>query len=234
MAYSDETVAHPSAIKRFSHSRRFQKVFSLMALPPGGRMLDYGSGDGYFPAMVSARLPEAEIVCFEPTANVFEELLDNIRGNESIKAARSVGEIGEGGFHVVTCLEVFEHLDGRLQRDALDNMSGFLADNGSIILSVPMETGLSSLLKNLFRLMKGEPHGGLTPGNIIRSLFSMKVDRKPGDSGYIATHVGFNYREMEALLGRTGLLVVQKAYSPLPLTGPLINSQVIYVLKKKA
>ena len=47
----------------------------------------------------------------------------------------------------------------------------------TIIISVPLEVGLSSLVKNLIRLASKSIHEGLTVKNVLKSIFYRKINR---------------------------------------------------------
>ena len=59
-------------------------------------------------------------------------------------------------YAVVTCMEVLEHCPEAAVREALRDMARLVAPGDKVILSVPIETGLSFLLKYGVRTVAGE------------------------------------------------------------------------------
>jgi trans-aconitate methyltransferase len=80
MSYRQLTVDNRSALKRFSHRRRFLKAVDLLAAADGQRVLDYGSGDGHMLALLGQRWPRCELVGYDPMPAQFDQLQQNVRG----------------------------------------------------------------------------------------------------------------------------------------------------------
>jgi hypothetical protein len=66
MAYSNLTTQHPSALKRFSHTQRFQRALALLDVHDGESVLDYGTGDGYFLQLLRCQYPHCDLWGYEP------------------------------------------------------------------------------------------------------------------------------------------------------------------------
>jgi len=109
-------------------------------------------------------------------------------------------------------------------------MSKLLGENGKIIISVPLEKGLSSLLKNTIRILLKQQHSNTNFSTIIKSLFSIKIDR--GSNQYISSHIGFYYNDLEIIFKKNNLRVEKRLFSPINLFGSIFNSQVFYILEK--
>jgi hypothetical protein len=91
--------------------------------------------------------------------------------------------------------------------------------------------GTASLFKNAARLLIGQPHDNTSARTVFRSLLGLPIPRR-GDS-YIGSHIGFYYGELERDLGACGFELARRCYSPLPLLGAYLNSQVFYVAAKE-
>jgi hypothetical protein len=91
-----------------------------------------------------------------------------------------------------------------------------LAPKGTLILSVPIEVGVASLLKNVVRRAIGHSHSGASTANVLRALFGRRVERVPT---YYWGHIGFDHRELAARLSSSGWSIARRVGSPWPLLG---------------
>ncbi len=141
----------------WTHASRFETGVRLARRFRGQRLLDYGCGDGTFLAMLCsdpdrpveavgveldafqvddcrARLGDTPGLAFEPIA-----VLDTARQAER--------------FDAVICMEVLEHV---VDLDAvITRLWWVLAPGGSLVVSVPVETGLPLLIKQAARRVAG-------------------------------------------------------------------------------
>jgi len=231
--YSDFNRTNRSFVKRFSHARRFRVAERLLIAQRPRTILDFGTGDGHFLGVIlSACTPEL-VVGYEPDAKMFEELRAQTfaaRDGTKVRLTRSIVDEAPASFDTVVCLEVLEHLAPGVRREALQRFRDLLTDGGKAVISVPIEVGTASLFKNCMRLLIGQPHDNTSPRTMLRSLLGLAVARP--STSYIASHIGFDYRELETEFKNVGLDVTHRCYSPLPLFGPFLNSQVFYVVVK--
>jgi SAM-dependent methyltransferase len=230
MTYSHLTIDSDSAIKRFSHRKRFSIARQLLAVTAGHRVLDYGAGDGYFLRFVGSSQPAATMVSYDPS----QEMLSQMRGATSPRvianAVSDVSGIQDQSFDRIACLEVLEHLTENEQIDTLRQMRRFLTTDGLLLVSVPIEIGPSAIAKNVARLMAGHPHPGASLRNVVRSAFGMPVAR---DAARLS-HIGFDHRELRRLFSKCGWEIEATVCSPWPLLGLLLNSQIFFVLRPAA
>ncbi len=229
--YADLTTESKSFLKRFSHGSRFNIALDLLNPGPEDKILDYGTGDGYILPMIRAANSHCEVVGYEPVQYMFEELKDKMResGVQGLHLRNNLDGL-TSTYNKICCLEVLEHLAEKAQMREIKKMMGLLSDNGQIIISVPIEVGLSSLMKNIVRILLRQTHDGTNFRNIVYSLFGVHFHR--GEAPYIPSHVGFYYRDLEKLLLASGLRMRLKKFSPLPALNGVINSQVFFVLEK--
>lgn len=211
--YAALTVAHKSAIKRWSHRARFRRAIELLALGPGLTWVDYGCGDGHLLQM------EGRGIGYEPVMT--QPRPDYSDRNALLRDWRGLCDR-------VSCLEVLEHLHGHVLSTAVADIRALLRPDGRAVVSVPLEIGLSALGKGTTRWLVNAAHGGTTVSTVARSTLGLPVPRVD-QNGYVESHVGFDHRALLAVFRDAGLVVTRRAYSPLPL-GPLINSQVFFVL----
>jgi len=76
LRYSDITFNGPSSIKRYVQRRRL--VDALCVLDDldyrcAGTFLDFGGGNGELTKMIAERFPKAQVVCYEPSPEMFAE-----------------------------------------------------------------------------------------------------------------------------------------------------------------
>ncbi|GGG44051.1 class I SAM-dependent methyltransferase [Bizionia arctica] len=232
MAYADSTRNNKSSIKQFSHQKRFNIALKLIDLKSHEILLDFGTGDGFLLECLHQAHPEAKLYGFDPLDFMFQELKDTIETKQlnQIFITNNLKDLKPASFNVISCLEVLEHFSESNQRKRLLEIANFLHDDGRIVISVPLEVGFPSLLKNTIRYLIGQNKGDATFKNIIKSLFGLKIERQ--QEGYIYTHIGFNHNKLETLFKECQLEITKKEYSPFKYFYGIANSQVFYNLKK--
>jgi 2-polyprenyl-3-methyl-5-hydroxy-6-metoxy-1,4-benzoquinol methylase len=225
MSYDAQTIRSPSSLKRWSHTTRFQLACQLLAPRDGERILDYGTGDATLLRALHAAAPAASLVGFEP-------IMTQEAAANAPPGAQIVGSpTGLSGFDKVACLEVLEHLEGAMLETAVDNIVGAARPGGRILISVPIEIGPSVVLKTIVRAAVRAPHENTTLANTISSALGRtgQIVRRAED-GFIASHVGFDWRALRARLCRRGLHEIRLIFSPIGPLGPVLNSQVMMLL----
>jgi SAM-dependent methyltransferase len=240
--YARKQIYCPSRVVAWSHGSRFDLARKLVAPRAGGRLLDYGCGDGTFVAMVHADFTET--------------LGADVDRRQLVECAVRLGHLPGVRFaltrdlartesatrwDVVTCMEVLEHCLEPERRRVLDELSQLVAPGGIVVISVPIEVGPSVAGKQFFRAMAGirglgdyQHRERYTPIEMIRSVVGASIARVPleghGPDGPYAYygHKGFDFRDLEHELAER-MTIVQRLFTPLPLFGPLLNSQAWYV-----
>lgn len=202
-------------LERFSHGARFALAVGLVDKYEAERLLDYGSGSGYFLDLIQERL------------NISGIGYDPFSKNERI--LRSLDGIS-GNFDCITIPEVLEHLDDEAIDSALDETSSLLSPDGIIIISVPVMVGLAGFFKiaKEFFGSQLEAKNKYTLQAAIKSLLGMRQERFRNKNG-IYFHLGFNHRYLERMLFErfSSVTVVTSPFSALP---PGLNSQVFYIV----
>lgn len=228
--YSKETYASNNLLRRFAQRSRFSKGLQFVQQNSTGHihLLDVGAGDGYFLQEI-ASIVDGDFIGFEP----YMDALENVQ-NLMFKSWTEINKYveREGNFDVVTCFEVFEHLNVRLQSETLQSISDVLKDTGVLIISVPIEIGFPSLVKNLFRKVSaGKSDNYYTWNRIWKSIWGKKILECRENEDYLY-HMGFYFTDLEKVFVEK-FKIENKFYSPFPHLGYNFNSQVFYVLKKK-
>jgi len=226
--YKNHTVFSNSFIKRFSHQGRFKKALSLIGSSEEKQsILDFGTGDGYFIDLLNQEKHNLNIYGYEPVEYMFNQIEVS---NTNINLIKNLEEVSNKTFDFITCLEVLEHFDKKDQHKLIQEIKDKLKPNGKIIISVPIEVGFSSLLKNITRVILRHLEKDTSFKNIFRAFFALPIKRSKTDM-YISSHIGFNYKKLEEVFAQENLIIKKRDYSPLKLFKAYINSQVFYVLQ---
>jgi SAM-dependent methyltransferase len=225
----------------WSHGSRFDLARRLVAAGAGGRLLDYGCGDGTFVAMVHAGFTEACGVDVEPDQiAACRARLGDLPG-VSFRMTRDLGASDERAWTVITCMEVLEHCLEPERRRILTELGRLCAPGGLVIISVPIEIGPSVAGKQMVRAIAGLRNLGdyrhrerYSPMEMLRSIAGVRVPRiafegKSSSGSYrYYGHKGFDYRELaREIEGR--FTVRQRLFSPMPWLGAALNSQAWFV-----
>ena len=231
----------------WSHRRRFETGLRLARPFHGRRLLDYGCGDGTFLALLQA----SGVV---PRASVGAEL-DDAQVND---CRRRLGHLPDTRFELiaaldapghqraydgVVCMEVLEHV---VNVDAIvDRLWRVLADDGTLIVSVPVETGVPLLVKQAVRRVAGWRGIGDYPGTSRytwrEAAAGVLAGRRPhitrpiysGATGVpFHDHKGFNWKALaDRIRGR--FTIESIIASPFAWPGPALATQVWFVARKK-
>lgn len=234
MAYSSMTIGNTSSIKRWSHNSRFTKALRVMPPAENDRILDFGTGDGHLVGLLKERWPSVSVCGFDPH---LDAMANEVKQRfPDVQFVRERDSIVGGPFDKVYCLETLEHFVGPPLMDIVTFLTQQTAANGRILVSVPIEIGLSSLLKNLFRMAAGQRHRGTTWKIVWDSFLgnTAAIARPPSETGWISSHLGFDFRVIPVLFAKCGFEVESFGYSPIPLPTHVINSQVFFRFKRKA
>lgn len=133
-------------------------------------------------------------------------------------------------FDVVFCQEVLEHFSPARQNEALARIASIMAHNGRLILSVPVEIGPETLIKNMARWKYRKASKDICSyRNLLKSLIGRTIHEARSGDDYLS-HMGFYYSDLRALL--LGHFVIERTMgSPLIHLPLLANSQVFFVCR---
>lgn len=205
-----------SLLFRFSHRARFRTAVRLIDAQPGQTVLDYGCADGRLLKM----LPFGRLLGYDP----------NPQNVDGIEMVADTSVLPCCSCDTIIICEVFEHVSVAEVDRILRECQRLLKPQGKLIVTVPIEVGVSALVKSLARWIKVRPlEKNMTVANVLRSALYLPVQRVPdyvNSLGDVYGHMGFDYRK----LNLSGFAISRKLYSPLPL-GPLLNSQVFFIAK---
>jgi SAM-dependent methyltransferase len=231
----------------WSHRRRFDMALRLARRFRGRRLLDYGCGDGTFLALLDG-------TGAAPARSVGAEL-DDLQVNDCRKrfgdrptlSFELISDLDDeqhrGCYDGVVCMEVLEHV---VALDAvIERLWRLLTDSGTLIVSVPVETGLPLLLKQAARRIAGWRGIGDYPGTspYTAAEYWSSVFAGPrqhltrpiygtGGPTPFHDHKAFNWMALRDRL-RQQFILERTSASPISWLGPHIATQVWFVMRKK-
>ena len=247
--YARKQIFSRNAIVAWSHRRRFALARELASAGAGGALLDYGCGDGTFIALAHDLFRETT------GTDVDAEQLRDCERRLAAHDVRfsSIEELHDrshsGHYDAVMCMEVLEHCPSDVQPRVLADLERLVRPHGVVVISVPIEIGPTLALKQAVRAMAAAT--GLTEyqtreryrisefmrmllareGSQIERLATISINAH-GDTVRYHGHKGFNWRLLARLIDNV-FVVERRLYSPVPLTGPWLNSQVWFVCRKR-
>src|SRR5579872_1850252 len=198
--YADLTFRDPNPVKRFLQRRRLAHAIELtreMARPR--RILDFGAGNGELCRLLRAEFPAASILCFEPDPGLMGEALHNLSAVEGVEFLSDLN--GHQSVDLIFCLEVFEHLPEAETAAALRTMAAILADDGRLIIGLPVEVGVPALYKGVFRMVRRYGADDARPRRVFAAVLGLKLARPRCETAhggaYHPFHIGFDHRSFE-------------------------------------
>jgi SAM-dependent methyltransferase len=228
-----------SALIRWSHRRRFEVAVAKSAPFAGQRVLDFGCGDGTYLALLLAS-PHAprEAVGAELDAKVVAGNRERFARRPELKFALQADleqPDQRGSFDAIVCMECFEHMT---EPDRyLDLLVTLLRPGGRLLLSVPVETGLPVVFKQMVRRVAGWRKIGdyastlpYTWSELAQSVFAgadQHIPRvlHPGDNGVtFHCHKGFNWMTLRDRIARR-FTIDRISASPIEALSPHLASQ---------
>jgi SAM-dependent methyltransferase len=235
--YAEQTYASPFWVVRYPHQARFLAAVRAIEQSGTRRLLDYGSGDGrLFVELEKRGVTDLEAVAYEPTelyAQQIPQLTEDL--SLSVRVVENIDDLEGDRFGVITCMGVLEHMPLPEREKFYDLCDRVLAPGGLVVIDVPVETGLSVLIKEAGRvLLKGR---GLesSPRQLVRyALGRVEVDPARFDpnstSTWITYHSGFDHRLLRRELANR--FTIKQAFpTPFPrLPAQLGNQEMFFML----
>ena len=193
MKYSQLTIKSNNFLKRFSHTSRHKICNNIIEKYKFKTFIDYGSGDGQLIQFLKPKIGTS-IYVYELNLIMMKQLKKNLKDKKNIIVIQNKKKLKNNFFDIICINEVFEHLNEENKGKVFINLKKILKKNGLIIISIPIEVGLSSLFKNIIRFFSKSKHANNNIVNTIKSLFYIKIDR--GKKKYYKSHIGFNHLEL--------------------------------------
>jgi 2-polyprenyl-3-methyl-5-hydroxy-6-metoxy-1,4-benzoquinol methylase len=245
-AYAKKQIHSPSRLVRWSHGSRFELARALVAPSAGGRLLDYGCGDGTFLALVHDLFPGA--IGVDPAVAQTADCAKRLRSLPlSFTTPDSLGPAHSGVYDVVTCMEVLEHCVETERGRVIEELARLVRPDGVVVVSVPIEVGPSLVGKQVARALAAwrglgdyEHRETYRPSELIRMVFACagtSVDRPSyetvgpdGSAIRYYGHKGFDWRVLREELRRR-FTIERMTFSPMPWLESWLNSQVWFICR---
>lgn len=221
-SYANSTYNSQNRLARFSHRYRFNIGVDLVLEKPFTTILDYGAGDNKFLDELYKEKNDIELSAFEPVMSI------STAGKTQVFTKLS--ELKNKKFDVITCFEVLEHFNELNQNQILKRINELLQEGGRAIISVPVEIGFVSIVKNIKR-MNFRKVSLKEINNILKCFVGKQIPEIRQNDGYIFSHVGFNHKLLEKIILKK-FKIIKKETSPLKILPSTFNSQIFYVLEK--
>jgi SAM-dependent methyltransferase len=246
--YAQKQINSRSRLIAWSHRGRFATSLRLAREVAGARALDYGCGDGTFLGLLMNGEPAPRLaVGAELTTSIVADCRERFKAQNGLHFMLIEDlerPAHQGAYDVVYCMEVLEHvIDPAAMLDAFERL---LAPGGTLVISVPIETGIPVVAKQLVRRIAGWRGIGHYPGTtaytpieMLRSVFARSTQHitRPvhtrEDGSAFHDHKGFNWRVLRRLVSaRFDLL--RESTSPVQWLGPHLGTQRWLIARKRA
>jgi SAM-dependent methyltransferase len=234
-----------SSVIAWTHRARFEVGLGLIGASPRS-LLDYGCGDGTFLAMAANRIEAGWGADID--AGQIEEARRRLAGFTNLRFS-TIAELAApehaSAYDVVACMETLEHCTDDVVQIVLRDLARLVSPGGRVVISVPIETGPTFLLKLVVRkaaawrgLSDYRYYESYSPGNALRMIFAgrrMPFSRPVyTDTGSpYHSHYGFNWKALRERV-REHLRVESTHFSPLGFSRGLASSQAWFVCRRFA
>lgn len=243
--YARNQLQSRSWLISWSHQGRFRTGLRLAREIGGDRLLDYGCGDGTFLGLLATGGPAPRMaVGAELYPSVVEDCRARFDGCKNLHFELiSDLERQAGGYDAIYCMEVFEHVTDPVS--LLEEFDRLLAPGGCLVISVPIETGLPVVVKQIVRRVAGWRGIGHYPGTTAYTPGELVTSVRAGSAQHIHRptftrpdgttfhdHKGFNWRALRELV-RARFDLVREETSPVSWFGPQLGTQRWFVARKR-
>jgi SAM-dependent methyltransferase len=240
MSYSSITFDDRNPLKRWLQRQRLLTAVNAYGVKTKvGAICDFGAGNGELSKLLAEVYPTAKIVCYEPAPDLLSQARENLEVCKSrIEFCGDIGDLQNGTFDAVFCLEVFEHLPPVETDAALKNIFCLLQPQGKVIVGVPVEIGIPALYKGIFRMCRRYGAFDAKPKNILPVIFGLLPKRRPiGEIGpglrFHFEHLGFDHRHLRGEISRY-FNVVKVCSAPYQILGTWLMPEVNLVAIKQS
>ena len=248
-SYARKQILCKDPVVSWSHRSRFEFGCKLVERHAGGRLLDYGFGDGTFLAMVGHLFDSA--VGVDPDEKQVAECSERfagVSGLSFLSVDQVSGSEHNGQYDAIVCMEVMEHCLPDILERVLNDLRRLVRPDGAVIISVPVETGPTLAAKQLLRRAAAMRNLGdykyfekYKWTEFLKMLFAndhTAIERPV----YFADnslrirpfhgHKGFNWRALKLAVGQR-FFVEEVRFSPAAWSRGLFSSQAWFVCKPR-
>jgi len=215
-------------VMNWVHAAHIREALAHAPLGPEVRLLDAGCSDGELLVRAGGRYAFA--VGSDHNLQALRTLQTRL---DSDHAAGIQGDLRrlpfrDHSFDVVCCLETLEHVEG--ESLAVAELKRVLKDEGTLIVSVPIEMGLTVLLKQSVAKTCFGGYRGAYTWKELWNAFRGRLDRVPRTS--VSLHKGYDYRNTLAEI-RRHFASLDMTGLPFKSLGRFLNTQILLVARDK-
>ncbi len=227
--HSKQLYHSPHRLMNWVHSAHIRQALANASLTLDKRILDAGCSDGEL--LVRANGVYASAVGADHNFQALQSFNQRLASTPHCHALQSDLcrlPFADERFDVVFCLETLEHVYDESR--AIVELKRVLKSDGTLIVTVPIELGLSVLLKQgISKLCFGGYRGAYTWGELINAMTG-KLDKIERES--LSSHKGFDFRKT---LREIDQHFSDLHYRGLPFTwlGSWVNTQFLIVARNK-
>jgi SAM-dependent methyltransferase len=245
--YATKQIFCKDRLIAWSHQRRFETGLALARRFAGQKILDYGCGDGTFLALLAAG---SDAPALAVGAELDGYQVDDCRRRLGDRAGLRFepisaldDEVHRGAYDGVVCMEVLEHVVDLTT--VIERLWRMLSADGTLLVSVPVETGLPLLLKQAARRIAGWRGIGDYPGTSPYTWAEYRASLVAGSTPHLERpvygldartrfhdHKGFNWMVLRARLAEW-FEIQRVVASPIPWLGPHLATQVWFEARKR-
>ncbi len=248
--YAEQTYASPSKFVRHAHQKRLGVVARLSMRTKPDTFLDWGAGDGFFAQYLLQADPgfaRRFLGLYDPVPFMLDQVRERfaaaadsgrVRIYPSLDDLQTDLEVQSCPLDLIACLEVLEHMPLPERETFYAFCRRHLRPTGVCLVEVPVEIGVSILIKEFGRVFLKGRTALYTPIELIRATLGLvRKDPEryaPGSTTtWVQDHKGFDYRRLREEMEGT-FVVREVVRSPLGFLPPFLGSQcVVYVLRRR-
>lgn len=209
--YDHSSTYRQRKLKNIPHIIRLKQIMKLVAsFKIKEPYLDVGCSNGFVTDKIVSKYSMSHAAGFDHNREHLEiasERYPNIKFNFiDLNVVNTI----EKKFKLVTCFETLEHV-GNLE-NAITNLINWTDIDGTLLISVPVETGLIGLFKFLIKtivysfdlkeLENGKP---VYFKYLCTLLYGKSISRfRSNCSGYV-THFGFDHKRIDTILNSSNI-----------------------------
>jgi SAM-dependent methyltransferase len=243
--YARQQIYSGDPLIGWSHRRRFRSALALARPFAGGRVLDYGCGDGTFLGLLDASdHAPARAVGADIDPRIVFDCRTRFAASRRLTFTEvsALGHVDDASYDAVFCMEVLEHIPD--PRPLFNDFERLLRPHGTLVVSVPIETGLPVLVKQIVRRAAGWRGVGNYPGTtgyrpveLWKSLVASSAQHvaRPifhgADGTAFHDHKGFNWRVLRSAIA-SRFELVKSITSPFNWLGPQLGTQLWFVARR--
>ncbi len=216
-------------VMNWVHAAHINEAVRLANLDGSQRFLDAGCSDGELIVRANGRYSIA--VGADHNIEALKTLKQRLADDGNLIALQ--GDVcrmpfPDQSFDTICCLETLEHVYD--MPGAIAEFKRILADDGTLIVSVPIELGLPVLLKQGVSNLCFGGYRGKYSWTEIWHAATGRMDKIKRES--LSSHKGFDFRTVRDELKKHFKHITQ-AGLPMKWLGSLLNTQVIFTAREK-